>query len=81
MKQTDISTDKAAMSNDEVQWRIRSSNGEGLVWLIWEGQGRKLALNLGSKKEARTALAEWLQGTGGDVDPGRHSSADPWNGW
>lgn len=71
---------ETADANGEVHWRIRSSDGEGLVWLVWEGKGRKLALNLGPKQEARSALAEWLQATEGEAGGRRGKSpADLWD--
>ena len=44
-------------------WRITPSEGDGLVWLIWEHNGRKLALTLGMKDQARSIMADWLQTT------------------
>ena len=54
---------QARKSDESVHWRIKSPNGDGLVWLIWEGKGKRLALNLGAKHQARSALADWLAAT------------------
>lgn len=55
---------RAAAANENVHWEIKSAPAGGLVWLIWEGPDRKLAINLGTRNEAISTLADWLRRNG-----------------
>ena len=74
---------RAAAANENVHWEIKSAPAGGLVWLVWEGPDRKLALNLGSKNEAMSALADWLRSNGLKVQESRPSklASASWEDW
>ena len=74
---------RAAAANENVHWEIKSAPAGGLVWLIWEGPERKLAINLGNKDEAMSTLAEWLRRNGLKVQESQPSklASGAWEDW
>ena len=74
---------RAAAANENARWEIKSAPAGGLVWLIWEGPDRKLAINLGNKNEAMGALADWLRRNGlkvQDIEASKGASGS-WEDW